>query len=448
MKVCVVGTGRVGLPLALFLTECGFEVVGVDRDEHIRRKINEERRMPFHEPGFEEVVARGPVTIMETIMEAPGCDYYVVTVGTPLMPHIEADLSAVTSVIGDLCRILESGQTIILRSTLAPGTTQYIANLIELRTDFRVGEDVFLACCPERIVEGRAREEIATLPQIVGANDAASLEKATSLYRQTGVRTLPCDWKAAELVKLFNNASRYVYFAMSNYLAMQALEWDADPLHILHLANDGYPRPIAGVPGFTAGTCLRKDFGMLSEGYRGSDFLINAWRINESLPTYLVKAAVKRWGNLAGRKVAVLGYAFKMDTDDVRDSLVPKLARALAHHGPPWIRVTDPHVPEDGVEPLPGLSFHRDWRDALDGADLAFMATNHTFYAKEAKEIKAALNEGGIPCVDVWNVLGHGNVFVLPDTEPAYEGPTSEDRDPSHKLQAPPLSTVPGPGLG
>jgi UDP-N-acetyl-D-mannosaminuronic acid dehydrogenase len=410
MKVAVIGTGRVGLPLALSLIDSGVSVLGVDLDERVRRAVNVERVMPFAEPGYDELVRSGKLTITPNIRDAADCDYFIVTVGTPLLPHIETDLSHVTAVVSSLCQFLSAGQTVILRSTTAPRTTAYVAALIERDTHLKVGRDVMLACCPERIVEGNAREELKTLPQIVGAQDARSAQAAERLFRALGVETLHCNYATAELVKLFCNVSRYAYFGVVNALAMMALDQGAEPHEVIALANHEYPRKMHGNPGFTAGTCLRKDFGMLAETYWSGNFLTEMWRVNESLPKYLVDLARRRYGSLQGRRVAVLGYTFKRDADDIRDSLAAKLVRYLHREAPANIIISDPFITADRIEPLPGIEFTSDLETALAGADFVFIATNHSLYAQHGQKIVDAALHHGARIVDIWNVCGQDRV--------------------------------------
>ncbi|REK19229.1 MAG: nucleotide sugar dehydrogenase [Planctomycetota bacterium] len=410
MKVAVIGTGRVGLPLALSLIDCGVDVLGVDLNENVRHAINVERRMPFEEPGYDELAASGKLTITGDIRDAADCDYFIVTVGTPVLAHIETDLSYVTKVISSLCEFLSPGQTVIMRSTTAPRTTAYVAAQIEANTGLKVGQEVMLACCPERIVEGKAREELARLPQVIGAQDARSAQSAERLFRKLGVETLHCTPGTAELVKLFCNVSRYAYFGVINALSMIALDLGVEPHEVIELANHEYPRKVHGRPGFTAGTCLRKDFGMLAESYWSGNFLTEMWRVNESLPKFLVDFARKRYGSLKGRRVAVLGYTFKGDADDTRDSLAPKLLRYLQRETPARIVVSDPYIKADAVEPLPTLEFTPEFETALCDVDLVFIATNHSCYREQSQKIVDAARLYGVKVVDIWNICGQGRV--------------------------------------
>lgn len=412
MKVAVIGTGRVGLPFALSLMDAGVQVMGVDLDPRVRQAVNVDRVMPFREPGYDELLSSGKLHIAATLAEAAHCDYFIVTVGTPLLGHIETDLSLVTNVITGLCDQLRPGQTIIMRSTTAPRTTQYVASLIETRTNLKVGKDVFLACCPERIVEGKAREELPTLPQIVGADDPASSQHAERLFSKLGVETLHCNWATAELVKLFCNVSRYAYFSIINALSMVALDQGVEPHEVMELANYNYPRKLVGKPGFTAGTCLRKDFGMLAENYWSGGLLTEIWRVNESLPKYLVDHARSQCGKLQGKRVVVLGYTFKGDADDIRDSLAPKLIRYLQREAPATIVVSDPFITAQQVEHVPGLVFTPDLDAALAGADLVMIAANHSLYAQSSDKILDAARRSGARIVDIWNICGQGRVLI------------------------------------
>ena len=412
MKIAVVGTGRVGLPLALSFAGAGADVVGIEINPEIRKAVNEERRMPFLEPGFEDVLESGKLTLREKFEDVSDIDYFVVTVGTPLLHHIETDLAAVTRVVTDIASIIRPGQTLIMRSTTAPHTTDYVRKLIDRNSDCKIGKDIFLACCPERILEGKAREELLSLPQIVGTEDAGSAEAAEKLFSILGVKILHCNYITAELVKLFNNVSRYAYFAIANVLSMIAIDYDAEPYEILRLTNEDYPRPITSKPGFSAGTCLRKDFGMLSEAYWSADILVSSWRINETMPKFLVDAAHDRWGDLGQYNVAVLGYSFKRDADDVRDTLTDKVLRYLHRTCPRQLILQDHMVDESQVTKLQGMKFTQDLDAAVADAQFVMIATNHSLYTERKDLILDRVARQESRVVDLWNSLKTGKVFL------------------------------------
>ncbi len=412
MKIAVIGTGRVGLPLALAFVEAGVEVTGIEINEDIRNTVTIDKTMPFLEPGFEDVLKAGKLKMQESLEGLQDIDCFIVTVGTPLLHHIETDLSAITRVIIDLARRIVPGQTIIMRSTTAPQTTEYVKKVLEKNSELEVGKDIFLACCPERILEGKAREELFSLPQIVGTQDPLSAEKAQQLFDKLGTEVLHCDYITAELVKLFNNVSRYAYFALANVLSMIAIDYDAEPYEILKLTNHKYPRPITSKPGFTAGTCLRKDFGMLSEAYWSADILISSWRINETMPKFLVESAKRRWGDLEKRNIAVLGYAFKKDADDVRDNLTDKLLRYLHRECPSQIILHDHLVNEAEVIQLHDMKFSTDLDQTIESADLIVIATNHSLYTENREKLLDQVKNNQCRIVDLWDSLDTGKVFL------------------------------------
>src|SRR5205807_885172 len=255
----------------------------------------------------------------------------------------------------------------ILRSTIAPGTTEFVAGYLEKRRDFRVGEDVFVAHAPERIAAGRFLKEIATLPCIIGGVGEASTQRAAELFSVFGapiVRTTPVQ---AELAKIWTNILRYATFALPNLLMMDCERYGANVFEVIELINRDYPRGGIAMPGMTGGTCLRKDFAFSEERSNAPGMLLAVSRVNEAVPLFLVEGIKRRIGPLRARKVAVLGLTFKRNTDDERDSLSHKLIRLLERELAD-VAVCDPHAPT----PTQTLA------DALHDADVVIVATNHS----------------------------------------------------------------------
>ncbi len=402
--VCIIGTGRVGLPLGLSFMEVGLNAVGVDLDDRLRDSVNT-GKMPFHEPGYDELVGSRRFVVHGTAEVVERSAALVVTVGTPLHNHIETDLSQIQRVLAGIVPHLRKGQLLCLRSTVAPGTTAFVRRFLERHCELRVGDDLLLAFCPERIAEGKAHAELRTLTQIVGAEDPASAEAATALFARLAPEVMGTDYVSAELVKLFNNIARYVHFALANQFALVADNFGANMYEIRRLANHNYERSHIASPGFTAGTCLRKDFGMINEWSPYPDMLLSAWKMNEYIPTFLVQHLLQRT-TLHDRKVAVLGYTFKKDTDDTRDSLAPKLYRYIQREMPAEVRVSEHHLPD----PMPDSDV-RNWdvTEALTGIDCVFVATNHTGYDDALRGLAERNPEAWI--ADIWNVTGVEKVF-------------------------------------
>jgi UDP-N-acetyl-D-mannosaminuronic acid dehydrogenase len=402
-SVAVVGLGRIGLPLALSFADSGLEVVGVDKVPSVLESIAA-GRMPFDEPGTQELLERvnasGRLKLTDRIQEAAGSEHIVLTLGTPAFSHIEIDISDIRSVTDDLLPVLHEGHSLILRSTVAPGTTDWLAGYIEQRRGFVAGEDVFVSHVPERIAANRFLDEISTLPCIVGGVGTGSGAKAAELFDVFGTEIVQTTPVQAELAKIWTNILRYTNFALPNLLMMNCEQYEANVFEVIDLINRDYPRGGIGMPGLTAGICLRKDFTFSEERSSAPGMLLAVSRVHETVPLFLVQGLKRRLGgSLRDRKVAVLGLTFKRDSDDARDSLSYKLIRLLERELAHVAR-NDPHVPAES-EPL---------ETALAGADAVVIATNHSAYDHVLSQVpKSAL------LVDPWNVTRSAQVFAYAD---------------------------------
>src|SRR3954454_18202360 len=182
--------------------------------------------MPFHETGtqelLEQVLRDGGFERTRTVADAAAADHIVLTLGTPTHVHIEIDVSQIRGVIDDA--VLREGHSLVLRSTVAPGTTEWVAGYVEQRRGFRVGEDLFVAHVPERIAENHFLEEIASLPCIVGGVGETSGAKAAELFEVFGTEVVHTTPVEAELAKIWTNILRYAQFALPNLLMMECEE--------------------------------------------------------------------------------------------------------------------------------------------------------------------------------------------------------------------------------
>ena len=416
--VSVVGLGRVGLPLALSFADRGLRVLGIDNDPS-RLDAVREGRMPFAETGGQELLDRvhtgGRLTLSSRVTEAAGARHIVITLGTPSFSHIEIDMRDIRSALDDLLGVLEPGHSLILRSTVAPGTTDFVAGYVAKHRGFDVGEELFVAHAPERIAAGRFIEEIDTLPCIVGGVGARSGEVVAELFsafRAPIVQTTPVQ---AELAKIWTNILRYTNFALPNLLMMDCERYAANVFEVIDLINRDYPRGGIARPGLTAGTCLRKDFAFSEERSAAPGMLLAVSRVNESVPLFMLEGAKRRLGSLANRRVAVLGLAFKADTDDERDSLAHKLIRLLERELADVV-AHDPHVP------TPTVSLE----EAVQDADVVVVAANHSEF-RDPTTLAEIAQLAGPDCliVDPWNCWGAGQVFAYASELAALGAPSA-----------------------
>jgi len=354
-RIAVVGGGgHVGLPLSLVLAEHGFTVTVIDRDA-VKIEALKEGRFPFVERGGAELLERAHKEewkLTYTTDAGPAvsnAEVIVLTIGTPVDEHLNANVTDIFSCVDALVPHLrtDGNQTIVLRSTIFPGTTERVAQRLADRGFGSVG----LCFCPERIAQGFAVEELRRLPQIVSGSSRRAVEVAAKLFEPLGVELLEMDLVEAEVAKLFLNAWRYIHFATANQFYVLAQEKGLDFKRIRGAMTYKYDRakhmPTAGL---TAGPCLFKDTMVLASYARSSSSLCHAaMLINETMPEVLVTQGKELAGSLRGKKVGLLGLAFKGDNDDTRDSLAFKLRRLLLYEGAE-VLCADPFIPVDSAK--------------------------------------------------------------------------------------------------
>lgn len=403
--IAVIGCGRVGLPLALLLADRGQSVLGIDSNERIVARLRA-GEMPFADPYVEPLLPR---TLDRTFhvtsdlgQAVAECDAFIITVGTPLdgmmLPDQAALFDVVARVMDDMVRRPgRTGPTLIIRSTVLPGTTQGLIRQFRDRLSMEPGRDYAIAYCPERTLEGQSAE-LLELPQIIGAPDRASEQMAAAVFSPLGVRLVVTGPTEAELAKLSNNAYRYVNFALANELMMISAGLGVSVHEVVRAANDGYRRGGIAAPGYAAGPCLYKDGFFLNAGLGLADLLLCSWKVNESLPEFFIQE-VERIRPLV--RPVVLGLAFKADSDDTRNSLGIKLLRLL--------RVRGLEAPaHDPRAEVPGVS--RDLPAVLAGASEVFVTVPHREYRDlEWTELLRLVSPHCV-IADPWRVWGQDPV--------------------------------------
>lgn len=410
-KVAVIGIGRVGLPLSLVLAETGHLVYGIDLNQELI-DLTMEGILRIKEDGGKEFLKRHvgkrffPTTVYSIVAEV---DFLILTLGTPVDSNMNPVYDQIDTSLKTLRPYLRKGQTLILRSTLAPQTTQYIKAWIETETKFKVGRDLFLAFAPERVAEGKSIEEITSIPQIIGGVDEKSNQKAAELFQTFNNDCILTDDTSAELAKIFTNMFRYINFAIANEFMIIAKNYDRDIFGIISMINRNYKRGGLAVPGLTAGPCLFKDGFFLVGDIPFTDLITTSWKINESIPLFLIKQ-IKTRMSLANKKVSLLGLAYKGDIDDIRESLSLKIRKALLRERAHLI-LQDPFVNR-----IDGEEIKKDVYASCENSDLIFVATNHSIYRTlNRKSLKNLAKKTALVC-DVWNVFGKDKV-IFPITD-------------------------------
>ncbi len=386
--VVVGGGGHVGLPLGLALARSGYNLIAYDTSVSTVEQINS-GIVPFIEDGAE--------TLLKSSLDAksfratidPKClvdaDIIIVVIGTPVDEHLSPDPNSVVNAVKELLPYLNSSQLLILRSTVFPGVSQRVEGLINEEVP-----GMEMAYCPERIAEGHALKELATLPQIIGVRNDSAFNRAAELFNALSGKTLKTTPEEAELAKLFTNVWRYLKFAAANQFFMMANDFGVDYEKIRHAIAHEYPRasdlPMAG---FAAGPCLFKDTMQLSALVQQNFPLGHAaMMINEGTPGYLVSRLERRF-DLSKMTVGILGMAFKADVDDTRSSLAYKLRKLLLFKCKE-VLISDPFVKDERLVSQETL---------LKSSDLLVIGAPHAVYKHLQTDTEI---------IDIWGLRSNG----------------------------------------
>jgi UDP-N-acetyl-D-mannosaminuronic acid dehydrogenase len=339
------GAGHVGAPLSIVLASRGIRTLIHDLNEHALSLLRK-GEMPFREDGAEPLLRDALDRDLLGFSSSPACiadvPVVIVTIGTPIDEFQNPSVSLLTQCVDSLMPYISNDQLIVLRSTVAPGVTEYLATYLKAS-----GKEPLIAFCPERVVQGKGVEEIQSLPQLVSGTSPEALRRASCLFARIAPEVVELSPKEAEYAKLISNAYRYIQFAATNQFYMMVEADGLDYNRLLEKMKHNYAR-MESFPraGFAAGPCLMKDTMQLA-AFKKQDFILGqiAMTINEGLPDYLV-ARLMRQTTIHGKTVGILGMAFKAESDDIRDSLSYKLKKILEFRGA-LVCCSDEYVRDD-----------------------------------------------------------------------------------------------------
>jgi UDP-N-acetyl-D-mannosaminuronic acid dehydrogenase len=387
------GAGHVGVALVLSFASKGLSVNVNDVNEQTLAMLAS-GNVPFIENGAQPLL-KSALADRRLFFTSKPADIstrgpVIVTIGTPVDEFLNPARGVIQACIDGLLPHMRDGQLLVLRSTLYPGTTDWIDAHIK-----RQGRKLKVAFCPERIVQGHGIEELSRMPQLVSGTSPEAEQEAIALFRTVAPELTLIKPIEAEFAKLFNNAYRYIEFAISNQFYLIAKSAGLDFTQILQAMKHNYPRAQnIPTPGFAAGPCLVKDTMQLL-AYARNEFALGnaAIMMNEGLPLHIIGDLRRRY-DLAKTTIGLLGMAFKAESDDPRASLSYKFKKALNGHVRA-VLTTDPHVTEDrDLLPLD---------EVVERSDVLILCTPHRVY--KTADLK------GKPVVDVWGFLENANVI-------------------------------------
>jgi UDPglucose 6-dehydrogenase len=391
--ISIVGLGYVGLSTAVCLASRGFAVIGIDVDKN-RVKALQNGKSPIHEQGLDPLLRsslrKKTLTVRSNYEGLARSKTIFITVGTPSKPDGGIDSEFVEAASKDVGRQLASARgyhLVVVKSTVTPGTTEgLVRRILERESGKKAGVDFGLASNPEFLHEGSAiRETFHPDAVVIGGFDRRSKNTLVKVYdsfygkRPSTILTSPSN---AEMMKYAINAGRAVQLSFVNTVAnlcsrIPGCDYD-EVRKGLEVVARMDPRYLVAGLGF-GGSCLPKDCRALGANLRsaaaGDEMIAAALSVNEGQVKEAVKLAEKLGGSLDGKRVAILGLAFKAGTDDLRESVAIALARALVKMGAE-ITVYDPVAMENAKRLLGSqVAYAKTARDCINGSECAFVAT-------------------------------------------------------------------------
>ena len=334
-KICVIGLGYIGLPTAGTLATRGVKVVGVDVNPLVITSL-QNGQVHLYEPGLGELITEALDSGNLTVSGQPEpADAFEIAVPTPFFDDKRADMTYVQSAAEAIVPHLRSGNLVLLESTSPPRTTVDLVVPILEKSGLKAGVDFYVAYSPERVLPGQILRELVENTRVVGGITPESAQAAHDFYAifVTG-EIVQTDATTAEMVKLMENTYRDVNIAIANEFSRLADRFGVDVWEAISLANR-HPRVKILRPGpGVGGHCISVDPWFLVEAAPDLVNIIRAARqVNDSQPSFAVKLVERALGDLAGKRIAALGLAFKPDVDDLRESPAIEVVQLLLKAG-------------------------------------------------------------------------------------------------------------------
>lgn len=388
-NICVMGLGYIGLPTASLLATKGFKVTGVDVSPKVVDTINK-GEIHIVEPDL-DILVKSAVHSgnLSASLEPVEADVFIIAVPTPFKDggpdHISGkkpDLSYIEAATKKIAPYVKPGNLVILESTSPVGTTDEVVAAMLKTEGLDVGNTVYVAHCPERVLPGRILIELVENDRVVGGINEAST-KATVEFYERFVRgaVLATTAKTAEMVKLTENSSRDVQIAFANELSMICETENINTWEVIELANR-HPRVNILQPGpGVGGHCIAVDpWFIVDRSPKYSRLIKTARDVNDDKPNWVVERVKKCADKFKHPKIACLGLAFKADVDDLRESPAFDIVKRLHSENIGELLICEPNLKShDAFELVPV-------EKAIAEADIVLLLVDH----KQFKGMKAA----------------------------------------------------------
>ncbi len=375
--VNVIGLGYIGLPTAMMLASHGVEVIGTDYNKELVATLNA-GRMTFKEKGIDELFRDAVAAGIKFTTEYQVTDTYIVSVPTPYDKFSKkVDACYVVAAVKDVMKVCPKGATVVIESTVSPGTIEKFVRPVIEANGFTIGEDLNLVHAPERIIPGNMVYELLHNNRTIGADDRAIGEKIKELYASfCQGEIVVTDIKTAEMTKVVENTFRAVNIAFANELAKICRHDNMDVYEIIRICNM-HPRVNILQPGpGVGGHCISVDPWFLVGDYPSLAKLIDqSMRTNDSMPDFVLNRIyeiMKEKGMTDITRVGLYGLTYKENVDDMRESPTLQLLESQERHLATGLKVYDPFIEKDVV-----ANQYHDLDEFLAAVDFVVIMVKH-----------------------------------------------------------------------
>lgn len=403
----VIGLGYIGLPTALMMASHGVEVIGTDYNEELVTTLNA-GRTTFKEDGLDELFQNAVSSGIKFTTEYQMTDTYIISVPTPYDKFSKkVDACYVVEAVKDVMKVCPKGATIVVESTVSPGTIdKYVRPVIEAN-GFTIGKDINLVHAPERIIPGNMVYELLHNNRTIGADDREIGEKVKALYASfCQGQIVVTDIRTAEMTKVVENTFRAVNIAFANELAKICRHDNMNVYEIIKICNM-HPRVNILQPGpGVGGHCISVDPWFLVGDYPSLAKVIDeAMKTNDGMPDFVLNRIyeIMKENELTDiSRVGLYGLTYKENVDDMRESPTLQLLESQERHLAPGLKVYDPFVTKDVVK-----NQYHDLEEFLAAVDLVVIMVKHN-------EIKENVDKlAGKTVLDCHNVIHMPGVYHI-----------------------------------
>ncbi len=390
-KINVVGLGYIGLPTALALASHGNEVVGTDYNKELVETL-QAGHTTFEEEGLDELFQKALKSGIEFTTNYISTDMYIVSVPTPYeKENKKIDASYVVSAVKSVMEVCPKGATVVVESTVSPGTIDRFVRPVIEANGFVIGEDINIVHAPERILPGNMIYELKHNSRTIGADSKEIGEKVKAVYASfCEAEIVVTDIRTAEMTKVVENTFRDINIAFANELTKICRSDNMDVYEIIRIANK-HPRVNILQPGpGVGGHCISVDPWFLVGDYPGlANIILAARKINDSMPEFVlgrIDDIMKEHQIKDVSRVGLYGLTYKEDVDDVRESPTLQMLECMERHLARGVKVYDPYVKKDIVE-----NQYHDFDEFLKNIDIIVLLVSHQEIKENMEKIKDKL---------------------------------------------------------